>query len=605
MFPALTPAQMARASSRGSSRRVHAGDVLFEAGSPVVPFFIVRTGRLEIRRPEGTTSTLIIELGSGQFTGEANMLSGRRSLVGVRALESSEVIELTRPQLLSLVQADAELGEILMRAFILRRVELIARGLGDVALAGSSHSPGTLRIKEFLTRNGHPYTYIDLDRHAEVQDLLDRFKVAVTDIPVLICHGEVVLRNPTNQQVAACLGFNDAIDQTHVRDVIVIGAGPAGLAAAVYAASEGLDVLVVESNSPGGQAGSSSRIENYLGFPTGISGQELAVRAHTQAQKFGAEILIATGATQLTCERRPYAIQVDNGPRILARTIIIATGAEYRRPALENLARFEGAGVYYGATAVEAQLCTGEDAVVVGGGNSAGQAAVFLAQTTRHVHMLVRSGGLAETMSRYLIQRIDENPAITLRTRTEIIALEGSMHLERVSWRDRGTQNVETTDIGHVFLMTGAVPNTRWLAGCVTLDAQEFVKTGSDLTRDDLAAARWPLARAPHLLETSLPGIFAVGDVRGGSIKRVASAVGEGSIAVTFVHKVLREYRQIVVASPAREAEISLATGKFSAPEMLWIAWIRAQCPELSVHAEHLTGADLARARVNASPRSH
>ncbi len=541
MFPTLTPAQVTRAAAHGTKRTVQAGELLFDAGNPVVPFFMVRTGRLEIRRPEGATATLITELGPGQFTGEANMLSGRRSLVRLQALEASDVIELTRAQLLSFVQSDAELGEILMRAFILRRIELIARGLGDVALVGSSHSPGTLRIKEFLTRNGHPYSYIDLDRDADVQDLLDRFKVAVTDVPVLICRGESVLRNPTNQEIAACLGFNDAIDQKHVRDVIVIGAGPAGLAAAVYAASEGLDVLVVESNSPGGQAGSSSRIENYLGFPTGISGQDLAARAYTQAQKFGAEILIAKGATQLTCDRRPYAVQIDEGPRLFGRAIVIATGAEYRRPSLENLTRFEGTGVYYGATAIEAQLCSGEEVVVVGGGNSAGQAAVFLADTTRHVHMLVRAGDLAESMSRYLIQRIDENPAITLRTHTEIIALEGQTRLERVSWRDSRNQHVDTGDIGHVFLMTGAVPNTHWLEGCVALDAQGFVKTGSELSHDELVTAGWPLARAPYLLETSLPGVFAVGDVRGSSIKRVASAVGEGSTAVTFVHKVLRE----------------------------------------------------------------
>ena len=515
--------------------------MLFEAGNPVVPFFVVRTGRIEIGRPDGAGVTPIVELGPGQFTGEANMLSGRRSLVRVQALEPSDVAELTRAQLLSLVQTDAELGEILMRAFILRRVELIARGLGDVALVGSSHSPGTLRIKEFLTRNGHPYTYIDLDRDADVQDLLDRFKVAITDIPVVICRGKTVLRNPTNQEIARCLGFNDAIDQTHVRDVVVVGAGPAGLAAAVYAASEGLDVLVLESNAPGGQAGSSSRIENYLGFPTGISGQDLAGRAYAQAQKFGAQILIARGAARLACGQGLYAVEIDDGPRIPARTIIIATGAEYRRPPLDNLARLEGAGVYYGATTVEAQLCGGEEAVVVGGGNSAGQAAVFLAQTAKHVHMLVRSGGLTESMSRYLIQRIEENPAISLRTHTEIVRLDGHDHLERVTWRDNVSQKVETRDIGHVFLMTGAVPNTHWLAGCVALDAQRFVKTGSDLSADDLETARWPSSRPPHLLETSLPGVFAVGDVRAGSIKRVASAVGEGSIAVTFVHRVLGE----------------------------------------------------------------
>jgi thioredoxin reductase (NADPH) len=437
------------------------------------------------------------------------------------------------------VQTDSELGEIFLRAFLLRRVELIAHGIGDVVLVGSSHSAGTLRVKAFLTRNGHPYASIDLERDADVQALLDRFQVSVDDVPVMICRGTVVLRNPTNQQIADCLGFNEAIDQTQVRDLVIVGAGPAGLSAAVYGASEGLDVLVLETSSPGGQAGSSSKIENYLCFPTGISGQELTARAYTQAQKFGAQLLIAKGATQLAGDRQPYAIEIDHGPRVLARTVIIAAGAEYRRLSLDNLSRFEGAGVYYGATFVEAQVCAGEEVIVVGGGNSAGQAAVFLAQSASRVHILVRSGGLAESMSRYLIRRIEETPAIVVRPHTAIKALDGGDHLERVRWRNRQTGTSETHDIRHVFAMTGAVPNTRWLDGCVALDAQGFIKTGPDLSPADLAAARWPLVRAPHLLETSLPGVFAVGDVRGGNIKRVASAVGEGSIAVAFVHQVL------------------------------------------------------------------
>jgi thioredoxin reductase (NADPH) len=349
-----------------------------------------------------------------------------------------------------------------------------------------------------------------------------------------------VFRNPTNQQVANCLGFNESIDQTQMRDVVIIGAGPAGLAAAVYGASEGLDVLVLETSSPGGQAGSSSRIENYLGFPTGISGRELAGRAYTQAEKFGAQMLIVRG-TRLTCERKPYIVEVESGARIPARTIVIATGAEYRRPPLENLSRFEGAGVYYGATFLEAQLCSGEEVIVVGGGNSAGQAAVFLAATSKRVHLLVRSAGLADTMSRYLIRRIEETPTIILRARTEIAALEGGDHLESVRWRNRKTGQTEEHKIRHVFVMTGAAPNTGWLDGCVVLDAKGFIKTGPVLSPEDLSAAHWPLARRPYLLETSLPGVFAVGDVRGGSIKRGASAVGEGSIAISFVHQVLQE----------------------------------------------------------------
>jgi thioredoxin reductase (NADPH) len=541
MFPTLTPAQIERIAARGRARGMQIGEVLIEAGAQIVPFFVVRSGQVDILLPSGTSETLVAVHGSGQFTGEVNMLSGRPALVRARVSEAGEVIELDHERFLALVQTDSELSELMMRAFILRRVELIAHGLGDVVLAGSNHCSGTLRVKEFLTRNGHPYSYIDLDHDADVQVLLDRFHVTAADVPVVICRGEVVLRNPSNQQIAECLGFNEGIDQTQIRDLVIVGAGPAGLAAAVYAASEGLDVLVLETNAPGGQAGSSSKIENYLGFPTGISGQALAGRAYTQAQKFGAQVVIAKGGKQLVCDRKPYAIEIDGSGRVPARTIIIATGAAYRKPSLDNLSQFEGAGVYYGATFMEAQLCRGEEVVVVGGGNSAGQAAVFLAQTTKRVHMLVRSRGLAESMSRYLIRRIEQNSAITLRTNTEIVALEGDHHLERVRWHDHQSGKIETHDIRHLFLMTGAVPSTQWLEGCVALDDKGFIKTGPDLSQEDLAAARWPLARAPHLLETNLPGVFAVGDVRGGNIKRVASAVGEGSIAISFVHRALHE----------------------------------------------------------------
>ena len=468
------------------------------------------------------------------------MLTGRRSLAELRVTESGEVIELTREQLLALVQTDAELSEIFMRAFLLRRTELIAHDFGDVVVVGSAHSAATLRVREFLTRNGHPFHYIDLDRDAQAQELLDRFHVTAADVPVLICRGEAVLRNPSNAQIADCLGFNDAIDQTTVSDLVIVGGGPAGLAAAVYGASEGLDVLVLESGSPGGQAGSSSRIENYLGFPTGISGLDLTGRAYAQAQKFGARIMIAKAATGLACDRQPYTVRIDGGSRVAARAVVIATGVEYRRPTLENLSRLEGAGVYYGATPMEAQLCVGEEVVVVGGGNSAGQAAVFLAQTVRRVYLLVRGAGLADTMSRYLIRRIETNPSVALLTDTEIVALEGNGHLEQVRWRDQRAGTEETHDIRHVFLMTGAVPNTRWVERCVVLDDKGFIKTGPDLSRDDLSGAGWPLARPPYLLETSRPGVFAVGDVRGGNVKRVASAVGEGSIAVAFVHQFLR-----------------------------------------------------------------
>jgi thioredoxin reductase (NADPH) len=541
IFPKLSPEQISRIAVQGHMRAIQPGEVLVEQGDSAVPFFVLVSGEIEIVRPSGAAETLITIHGPGEFTGEVNMLSGRRTLVRMRATKPGKVIELDRQHMMALIQTDAELGEILTRAFILRRVELIAAGVGDIVLVGSTNSASTLRIKEFLMRNGHPYSYIDLDRDSDVQKLLDSFRVSASEIPVMICRGQVVLRNPTNQQIASCLGFNESVDQTKVRDLVVIGAGPSGLAAAVYGASEGLDVLLLETSSPGGQAGSSSRIENYLGFPTGISGQKLAARANIQAQKFGAEILIAK-ATRLTCDRKPYVIEVESGVRISARTVVIATGAQYRKLPLENLLRFEGAGVYYGATFVEAQLCgREEEVIVVGGGNSAGQAAVFLAQMTKRVHMLIRSSGLVESMSRYLIRRIEESPNIILRTHTEIVTLEGGDHLESVRWQNNQTGQSEEHKIRHVFVMTGAAPNTGWLDGCVALDNKGFIKTGPDLSEENLNAAHWPLPHQPYLLETSLPSVFAVGDVREGSIKRVASAVGEGSTAISLVHKVLQE----------------------------------------------------------------
>jgi thioredoxin reductase (NADPH) len=540
IFPKLTPVQISRITSHGRLRSVQSGEVLIEQGDRSVPFFVVITGEVEILRPLGAQETLVTVHGPGEFTGEVNMLSGRRSLVRARVTKPGKVIELDHQQMLGLIQTDAELSDILMRAFILRRVELIAAGVGDIVLVGSTYSADTLRIREFLMRNGHPYSYLDLERDPDVQNLLESFQVSASQIPVLICRGQIALRNPSNQEIADCLGFNESIDQTHVRDLTIIGAGPSGLAAAVYGASEGLDVLMLETSSPGGQAGSSSRIENYLGFPTGISGQELAARAFNQAQKFGADMLVARAA-RLICDHNPFVVELENGTRISTRTVLIATGAQYRKLPLENLSRFDGAGIYYGATFVEAQLCGGDEVIVVGGGNSAGQAAVFLAQTARHVNMLVRSNSLAASMSQYLIRRIENSPNIILRLQTEIVAVEGKDHLESVYWRNRETGQTEKHEIKHIFVMTGADPNTHWLDGCIALDDKGFIKTGPDLLPDNLNAAGWPLTRQPYFLETSLPGVFAVGDARGGSIKRVASAVGEGSAAISFVHQVLQE----------------------------------------------------------------
>lgn len=540
-FPTLSPQHIERLRRYGTVRSVKKGEILFEQGDANVSFFVLLDTNMEIVQPTESSERAIADHHPGEFTGEVNMLWNRRSLVRARMTSDGEVLEVPQERLRTLIQTESDISEVLMRAFILRRLLLVERGFGDVVLLGSRHSAGTLRIREFLGRNGHPYTYVDLDRDQEAQQMLDRFNICVEDVPVLICRGDAVLKNPSNSEIANCLGFNAPMTKEKIRDVIVIGAGPSGLAAAVYAASEGLDVVVLETNSPGGQAGSSSRIENYLGFPTGISGQELAARAYTQAQKFGAEIAITKSAVKLRCERQPYVIEVDGADCIAARAIVIATGAAYNKIAVPNLSQFEGKGIYYGATYIEAQLCGDEEIIVIGGGNSAGQAAVFLSQTASKVHMLIRSGGLAETMSKYLIRRIEENPHIELRTHTEVVGLSGDDGLEQVRWRNRQTKEEETRNIRHIFVMTGAAPNTQWLKGCLALDERGFVKTGRDLEPKDLMSSGWNLSRTPFLLETSLPGVLAVGDVRANNVKRVASAVGEGSIAIHMVHQVLQQ----------------------------------------------------------------
>lgn len=542
-FPVLTAAQISRIRPRGKLRRVEPGEVLFQPGDTDLSFFVLLSGKMEILQPGLSGERLIVTHGPGAFTGEMVLISGQRSLVRGRVTETGDFLELSGDAVRSMIARDAELSDIFMRAFILRRIALIKEGYGNVVVMGSRHSANTLHLREFLTRNGHPYSYIDLDTDKDSQELLDRFQVKLTDIPVVIGGGVKVLRNPTTQQLAECLGFNVSIDQSHVHDVIIVGAGPAGLAAAVYAASEGLDALIIETESPGGQAGSSSKIENYLGFPTGVSGQELTNRAIAQAEKFGAKMMVAQSVVKLNCDRRPYEAVLENGSVLAARSIVISTGAQYNKPLITNLKKFEGQGIYYGATYMESQLCEGEDVIIIGGGNSAGQAAVFLAQTTRKVYMLVRSNELANTMSRYLIQRISENPAIELHYSTEIVALDGEKQLERVTWRERVTGQSSTHDIRHLFIMAGASPGTEWLRGCLALDDSGFILTGRDLdaAAGQVSSLAWPLSRPPQMLETSLPGVFAVGDVRSGSVKRVASAVGEGAIAIHLVHRALAE----------------------------------------------------------------
>ena len=541
-FPVLTQTQIDRIRPYGTSRAVQAGEILFNPGERGMPCFVVLSGKLEILMTRLSGEHVFVTYGPGGFSGEMVLISGAGSLSRGRVAEPGEFLELSADALRSLIAKDAELSDIFMRAFIQRRLALITDGLGNVVILGSRHSANTLRLREFLTRNGHPHTYIDLDSDTTAQELLDRFHLKIDEIPVVICSGKAVLRNPTTQRLAECLGFAGTVDESRIRDVAIVGGGPAGLAAAVYAASEGFDAVVIEADFPGGQAGSSSKIENYVGFPTGVSGLELTGRAVAQAEKFGAQMMVGKRVVLLNCDQRPYRLSLENGSVLQARSIIIAAGAQYNTPNIGNLKQFEGNGIYYAATFMESQLCGGDEVIVIGGGNSAGQAAVFLAETAKRVYMLVRGKTLSETMSRYLVQRITEHPVIELHLETELVSLEGDSRLERVTWLDRSSGEKSTREIRHVFVMAGASPHSDWLRGCVALDQQGFVLTGRDL--DPVLAdapQKWPLGRPPQMLETSLPAVFAVGDIRSGNVKRVASAVGEGSISIHLVHRALAE----------------------------------------------------------------
>jgi len=541
-FPALTPVQIDRIRPYGSARTVRAGEILFEAGDLGMPCFVVLSGKLDIVITRLSGEHVVATHRPGGFSGDLVLISGARSLARGRVAESGEFLEVGVAALRSLLAKDAELSDIFMRAFIQRRLALVAGGIGNVIILGSNYSANTLRLREFLTRNGHPHTYVDLDKDATSQELLDRFDLKIDEIPVVLCSGKALLRNPTTQQLAECLGFSGTVDESRIRDVVIVGAGPAGLAAAVYAASEGLDAVVIEADFPGGQAGSSSKIENYLGFPTGVSGLDLTRRAVVQAEKFGAQMLVGQRVVQINCDQRPYLLSLENGEILQARSIIIASGAQYNTPKVANLKKFEGNGIYYAATFMESQLCGGDEVVVIGGGNSAGQAAIFLAETAKKVYMLVRGKTLSETMSRYLTQRITTHPIIELHLETELVSLEGESHLERVTWLDRSSGEGTTSDIRHVFVMAGASPRSDWLRDCVALDQQGFILTGRDLDPVLASAPRkWPLGRPPQMLESSLPAVFAVGDIRSGNVKRVASAVGEGAISIHLVHRALAE----------------------------------------------------------------
>ena len=535
--PTLNREHIDRIRSVAQLRSVHSGEILYEPSCPEIPLFVVLDGTVSISRTGEDEKVLAIRE-SGQFTGEMSLISGNRPLVTARVTQDGAVLELTREKVLSLMAKDTEVGDILMGAFVARRLLAIQLGEGNVVLFGTKSSGRTLALREFLTRNGHPFKYVDIDADSCAGELMEKLAVRNGEIPVVYCNRRYVLRNPSIAELAACLDLNINIDKG-VRDVLVIGAGPAGLAAAVYAASEGLKTLVIEKSAPGGQAGASSRIENYLGFPMGLSGQELANRSIAQAQKFGAQLMVAQSVVHIDSSRQPYKVVLESGLKFNARSVVIATGAQYARLPVEEADAFTGRGVYYNATYMEAQLCDSEEVAVVGGGNSAGQAAVFLAQTSSKVHLLVRSRQLSESMSQYLIARIEAHPRIEIHYLTQIVAVTGNAHLESIEWKNDSLGLKVTKLIRHVFVMAGAAPRTEWLEDSFVLDKKGFIVTGPDLA--GCTNFQWPLSRSPLLLETSVPGIFAVGDTRAGSVKRVASAVGEGAMAVHLVHRFLAE----------------------------------------------------------------
>jgi thioredoxin reductase (NADPH) len=532
MFPRLGPDEIDRLRRFGQVIHARPGEALATAGVASPGLFVVLAGRVAIsRRDANRESQPIVEHDAGQFIGEIAQLSGRPSLVDVAALTDVEALLISPERLRAVLVAEAELGEMIMRALILRRVSLIETGAGGPIIIGRAADAEVIRLSGFLARNGHPYQNLDPDQVDCAKVLIQRFDVDESELPIVLCPNGSILRQPTNHQLGRCIGLVGPIDESKVYDVAVVGAGPAGLATAVYAASEGLSVLVLDTRAFGGQAGASARIENYLGFPTGISGMALMGRAHGQAQKFGADLAIPDEVASLACEDdgpHRYRLALASGEKAQAKTVVIASGARYRRLDVDNLDQFEGSSVHYWASPLEAKLCAGQEVALVGAGNSAGQAAVYLASHVKKVWMIVRGQSLAATMSRYLIDRIESTPNIEVIVRGEVVALEGEGgQLSAVRWRGPG--GIETTHpVTHLFLFIGAAPNTSWLSQCqVELDNHGFVRTGTDL------------APGHPLLQTSRKGVFAIGDVRAGSVKRVAAAVGEGAQAVAAIHAYL------------------------------------------------------------------
>ena len=546
MFPVFDAGRMetAKRFASGPARTFAQGETIFNVGERHASAWLVLKGEIVIVRRDGISNEAeIARMGVGQFTGEMSELSGRGTLASGRAgPQGCTALPFDAAHIRALIVGSAELGEILMRAFILRRVGLLqADGAGSVLIG----IPGTAdlgRLQNFLSRNGYPWTVLDAASDAEGRAVVERLGIQPDELPVMVCPSGAVLKRPTDVEAGMCLGITPELDTSILYDVIVVGAGPAGLAAAVYAASEGLSVLALDQRGFGGQAGASARIENYLGFPTGISGRALAGRAFSQALKFGAEVAIPLQVAYLDCggpARRPHEplrLELSDGRSVRARTVVVASGARYRQPNIPNLLGFEGAGVSYWASAVEAKLCEGEQIALVGGGNSAGQAVVFLAPKVEHLHLVVRGKGLEATMSRYLIDRIAALPNVTLYTGAEVIALEGDETgaLGKVTFRGVDSGNIHTYPLRHLFLFIGAEPNGQWLAKRVAVDPKGFVMTGGDFAPTDQ-----PVGRAPLPLETSVAGVFAIGDVRAGSTKRVAAAVGEGAAVVAQIHAAL------------------------------------------------------------------
>ncbi len=538
--PTLDADQLALLTPYGEERPTQPGDILFDIGDTEYPWIVILHGELEIVSNPGAEGEEVLDVRhDGQFLGELSLLTGQTAFLAARARTAGRVRVISAEDLRQIVATIPALSELILNSFLMRREILQGNGAVEgLQIVGSRYSPDTQRLRAFAARNQLPHRWIDVEEDRDAERLLCYFRVQPEETPIVIWQGEEVLRNPSNGELTRRLGLNRAVTAGETVDLLVIGAGPAGLAAAVYGASEGLSTLTLESISTGGQAGTSSRIENYLGFPAGLSGSELANRAVLQAQKFGARIVVSRTATQLRAEEGHFAVTLEGADCLRANSVLIATGARYRKLRVPNLEQYEGRGVYYAATQTEARLCTGQDVIVVGGGNSAGQAAMFLSGAAKHVYLVIRSGDLAHSMSRYLIDRIDRSSDITLMPYTEVDALHGAEQLEGVTVRQNQTDERSDLPATNVFTFIGADPYTDWLADTLCLDEKGFILTGPTLRQSGRAAEAYAtVSRDPFLLETSLPGVFAVGDVRSGSTKRVATAVGEGSAAVKFVHE--------------------------------------------------------------------